>query len=466
MLTDEQTLIVDTVRSSNDNRIIAVNSIAGSGKTSTGDAIIRAIKPKNGFYTAFNKAIVTDSAARFGDLIKCKTVHALAWQYIRPSRIEEFTVNSIKEKVSYEDKTTIINILDGFYRSSFTNIEEYVCMATKDENIQDLVISYAMLMLEGKIPVTFNYLLKCLHLLLLNKELEINYDLFILDEAQDTTAVTLEIFKLINSDKKIIFGDKFQNIYTFMDTVNAFEELDNLNVLRLTKSFRCNPIVAATVEHFGRQYLDDDFQFKGNPEIVIGPKASLAYLSRTNASVIERMYTLMTLGMRFHSIRNIDELFALPLVIDTLMQYKTITDVRYKFLEREFYKYLSSNCYGNFTEYLQLNVNSPAIISACNTVNKFRKLKVDMRYLKERIKACNTNKQLIVTTAHAYKGLEADTVIIENDLNSSVNSAILAHNEAKENLAVDLPREVKEDLNTYYVALSRAKSVLKNVHYI
>ena len=466
MLTDEQQLVVDTVCSSNDNRIIAVNSIAGSGKTSTGDAIIRAVQPKNGFYTAFNKAIVTNSAARFGNLVKCKTVHALAWQYIRPSSIEEFTPNSIIENISYEDKLTVINILDGFYRSAFIDIEDYVNIATKDEIIKDLVIKYAAMMLEGKIPVTFNYLLKCLHLLLLNKEIEIDFDLFILDEAQDTTAVTLEIFKLINSDKKIIFGDKFQNIYTFMDTVNAFEELDDLNLLRLTKSFRCNPFVAETVEHFGKQYLEDDFQFKGNPDVIQEYGASTAYLSRTNASVIERMYTLMTLGFKFHSVRNIDELFALPLVIDTLMQYRVLTDPRYKFLEKEFYKYLSSNCYGDFTDYLQLNMGSPAIVSACNTVNKFKKLKIDIKYLKERIKACNTNKRLIVTTAHAYKGLEADTVIIENDLNNSVNNAILSYQDAKENFAIDLPREVKEDLNTYYVALSRAKTVLNNVHYI
>lgn len=466
MLTDEQQLVVDTVCSSNDNRIIAVNSIAGSGKTSTGDAIIRAVQPKNGFYTAFNKAIVTNSAARFDNLVKCKTVHALAWQYIRPSSIEEFTPNSIIENISYEDKLTVINVLDGFYRSAFTDIEDYVDIATKDEVIKNLVIKYATMMLEGKIPVTFNYLLKCLHLLLLNKEIEIDFDLFILDEAQDTTAVTLEIFKLINSDRKIIFGDKFQNIYTFMDTVNAFEELDDLNLLRLTKSFRCNPFVAETVEHFGRQYLEDDFQFKGNPDVIQEYGASTAYLSRTNASVIERMYTLMTLGFKFHSVRNIDELFALPLVIDTLMQYRVLTDPRYKFLEKEFYKFLSSNCYGDFTDYLQLNMGSPAIVSACNTVNKFKKLKIDIKYLKERIKACNTDKRLIVTTAHAYKGLEADTVIIENDLNNSVNNAILSYNDAKANFAIDLPREVKEDLNTYYVALSRAKTVLNNVHYI
>ena len=77
-LTDEQQLVVDTVLSSKNDKIIAINAIAGSGKTSTGEAVIRAYKPNNGFYTAFNKAIVTDSKKRFGNLVEAKTIHALA----------------------------------------------------------------------------------------------------------------------------------------------------------------------------------------------------------------------------------------------------------------------------------------------------------------------------------------------------------------------------------------------------
>ena len=464
MLTEEQQLVVDTVCSSSDKRIIAVNSIAGSGKTSTGDAVIRAFKPKKGFYTAFNKAIVTDSAARFGNLIDCKTIHALAWKYIRPSKIEEFNVSSVKEpNLTYDEKLLIVNALDEFYRSAYTNLEEFVISKTANEVYQNLIIEYANKMLEGEIPVTYNYMLKCLHLMLLNDEISIDYDLFILDEAQDTTAVALEIFKLINAKKKIIFGDKFQNIYTFMDTVNAFEELDNLNLLRLTKSFRCNPDVASTIETFGKLYLENDFQFKGNPEITTSPIPNIAYISRTNASVIERMYTLINLNTKFYSIRSIDELFMLPLMINNLMQYKLITDARYKFLEREFYKFLSSD-FNSFTEYLQLAIPNPAIISACNTVNRFRRLNLDMHYVKERIKSFNTNKNIIVTTAHAYKGLEADTVIIENDLNNSVRNAITNY-QLEQNDKVFLPTSIKEDLNTYYVALSRAKTIIRNVNY-
>ena len=455
MLTEEQQLVVDTVCSS-DNRIIAVNSIAGSGKTSTGDAVIRAVKPTKGFYTAFNKAIVTDSASRFGDLITCKTIHALAWQYIRPTKIEELSVATITENLAYEDKQTVIDLLDMFYRSAATNIEDFLNNHTDDEEIKNLVIEYADKMLTGKIPVSYNYMLKCLHLMLLNDEISIDYDLFILDEAQDTTAVALEIFKLINAKKKVVFGDKYQNIYSFMDTVNAFEELENLNLLRLTKSFRCNPSVANVVETYGKQYLESDFRFKGHELIQSNAKPSIAYISRTNASVIERMYTLMCLNVSFYSIRSIDELFALPIAINNLMQYKNVTDKRYRYLEKEFYKFLSCDNYYSFTEYLQLTMNSPAIIAACSVINRFKRINTDLFYVKERLKTFNTNKQIIVTTAHAYKGLEADSVVIENDLNNSVQQAINSEERTK---------EVKETLNTYYVALSRARTVLKNCHY-
>ena len=85
-LTNEQNYVIDSVLCSDDGKVIAVNSVAGSGKTSTADALIRAYAPTTGFYTAFNKAIVEDSKKRFGNLIDAKTIHALAYQYVKPKR--------------------------------------------------------------------------------------------------------------------------------------------------------------------------------------------------------------------------------------------------------------------------------------------------------------------------------------------------------------------------------------------
>ena len=337
MLTAEQQMVVDTVCSTSDNRIIAVNSIAGSGKTSTGEAVIRAYKPKNGFYTAFNKAIVEDSKRRFGNLIDTKTIHALAYKYVKPTKsIEDLNYLTIKENISYEDKAIVIDALDDFFRSSSIDVYEYATTKTNNKKLQELIANYASRMLEGKIPPTFNYMLKCLHIMLVYKEIEIDYDLLILDECQDTTAVTLEIFKLINAKRKVMFGDKYQNIYSFMNTVNAFEELGDLNLLRLTKSFRCNPYIADLVDVYGKKYLEDDFVYIGNDDVKPEDTFKMAYITRTNAMLIERMHNLLSEGQTFTLTRNVNEIFALPMALLNAANGKPVFDKRYKYLEKEY----------------------------------------------------------------------------------------------------------------------------------
>ena len=815
-LTQEQQKVVDTVLSATDERIIAVNSIAGSGKTSTASAVINAYKPKNGFYTAFNKAIVTDSSRRFGNLLDCKTIHALAYSHIKPSKgIEDLTYLSIKEPISYEAKAKIIEIIDDFYRSSSLDINNFSASRTDNEDIQQLVFEYTSRMLEGKIPVTFNYMLKCLHLMLAHKEIEIDYDLLILDECltedmlvttstgertiksivnsllrnekvlvksfnqnskefefkeasnplishnrdvieirteglnkikctpnhkiftqrgyvkaedlvigkdfvlldnpnnqktkailnneqyqimlgsylgdgslnkrskyntyrlkftqgikqlnylkwkadafklrssiheiksgytgkcnvfqtnssntfiledtpfnlvlkdlnelglaiwfmddgskdrissnnfseiennqlkemlfnkfkiqtevkpdgkgyfylsldkenkhllfktifkylhedlfykfeeekefpevlnsfnseyenyggnfvtskkyigkqtvydfevednhnfvtsksknssktivhncQDTTAVTLEIFKLMQANRKIMFGDKFQNIYSFMNTVNAFDELNDLNLIRLTKSFRCNPYVADIVEQFGTSYLEDDFMFKGNEDMNNAPK-SMAYISRTNAALIERMHELLNKGVTFSLTRHVNDIFALPIAVANAACGNVVYDKKYKYLETEYRKYSSSpKTFKSFYEHLIYTVDDVSITNTIKTLMSFANKRINIFKLKESVKNIRSNPNIILTTAHAFKGLEADMVYIEDDLNSSVNKTIQT---IKDNITMFdnefttddfLTSSQKEDLNTYYVALSRARSGITNVNYI
>ena len=479
LLTGEQQQVVDTVCNGiEDGKIIAVNAVAGSGKTSTGDAVIRAFQPKNGFYTAFNKAIVQDSAKRFGNLLQCKTIHALAYKYVQPKgSIEDLNYNTIKEDISYEDKAIIIDTIDEFYRSSSLDIEEYAKTKTHEEGLQKLIIDYANMMLCGDIPPTFNYMLKCLHMMLADGDIDIDFDLLILDECQDTTAVALEIFKLIHAKKKVIFGDKYQNIYSFMNTVNAFEELDNLELLRLTKSFRCNPLIAEIVEDYSQRTLESDFVYTGNKDLH-NKVESIAYITRTNAALVERMDDLLERGESFSLTRNVNEIFALPIALLNASNGKTVYDKKYKFLEKEYNKYrdVKSN-FRSFFEYLNLVVADPLIDSTCKVLINFANKHINIYDLKEKVKGLKPNKNIILTTAHAFKGLEADSVYIESDLNASVNRSIMRMREIGTIMEFDQPMSLgsirkylskgdKEDLNTYYVALSRARSHIANVDYL
>ncbi len=476
MLTKEQQAIVDAVcAEDNDSRIIAVNAVAGSGKTSTADAVIRAYNPSNGFYTAFNRAIVQDSEKRFGKMLSCKTIHALAYKYCRPKKpIEDLNYLTIKEPISYEDKAIVIETIDDFFRSSSTNLEEFAKLKVGDENLQNLALEYADKMLRGEINPTFNFLLKNLHLQLLDRETEIDFDLLILDECQDTTAVALEIFKLINAKKKLILGDRFQNIYSFMNTVNAFEELDDLRLLRLTKSFRCNPSIASTVEEYGRQYLEPEFSYEGNEEIP-DENNSLAFITRTNSALIERMDLLMDTGHSFKLTRKPEEIFALPMALLTASSGKPVINKKFKFLEKEFKRYQDVNdSFTSFFDYLQVAVNDEAVNMACRVLLTFKDKKINIFDLYNKVKAMKPDPRIILTTSHAFKGLEADSVVIEEDLNQCVNKVIARLRMLKEDLPFGesifdlkkyLDKSDKEDLNTYYVALSRARNKITNVGY-
>ena len=811
-LTDEQQLVVDTVLSSKNDKIIAINAIAGSGKTSTGEAVIRAYKPNNGFYTAFNKAIVTDSKKRFGDLVESKTIHALAYQHIKPTKsIEDLSYSTIKESCSYEDKAFIIDTLDDFFRSNSSDIHEYAVSKTDNEYLQNIITDYAHAMLEGRIPPTFNYMLKCLHIMMLHKEIEIDFDLFILDECltedmlvntatgdrtiksivndlnknkevlvksfnrtneiyeykkasnplisynrevveikteglnklkctpnhkiltqrgyvkandlimgtdyilldnpnnqktkcilnneqyqvmlgsylgdgclqkqsiyntyrlnftqgikqldylkwktdafnltnsiktiksgytnkenifqskysptfiledtpfnlalkdlnplglaiwfmddgsrykinsnsftkeenellckmlkdnfsipskiikesngfysihildeaklyetikdylypgfeykfyvefiteysyilnnnyksyggnfvtsitpigkhtvydfevegnhnfvtsksknssktivhncQDVTAVTLEIFKLINSDNKLMFGDKYQNIYSFMNTVNAFEELDDLKLLYLTKSFRCNPNIADIVDSYGKKYLDDKFVFKGNEDIISSNISEIAYISRTNGMLIERMYSLLEAGKSFTLTRNINEIFALPIALLNASSGRPVFDKKYKYLEKEYSNYIKvMKDYKSFYEYIIAITEDPVLENVSRMLAAFSMKKINIYDLKTKAQSVKPNPNIILTTAHAFKGLEADNIYLESDLNTSVNKVIMKMMDLQ-NVALlptltdaraCLSKEDKEDLNTYYVALSRARTGMLN----
>lgn len=77
--------------------ITLVQAGAGTGKTFMALEIVDDLNPKSGIYTAFNKAIVEEGVERFSNTaVECKTFHALAYKYAKPSMpIETFSYKCI-----------------------------------------------------------------------------------------------------------------------------------------------------------------------------------------------------------------------------------------------------------------------------------------------------------------------------------------------------------------------------------
>ena len=259
--------------------IMLVEAGAGTGKSFMSRQIVQELPISSGIYTAFNKAIVEEGINRFlGTPIECKTLHALAYRYVKPKmKIESFSYKCITEKVTYTEKRKIIDVLDTFFVSASTDMYEYFEIYFKShprkEYMTGLATKYITAMVDGDMSPTFNFLLKSLHLMMVEGTVEINVDIVILDEINDVTAVSLEIFKLINAPKKLGLGETNQAIYEFLNLVNGFNLLkDEATTLKFTQSYRCSIDVAERIENKMRKVMDKNFRFKGTEKPVTNGK--------------------------------------------------------------------------------------------------------------------------------------------------------------------------------------------------
>lgn len=466
--TDEQLDIANEIKISNTNKIIAVNAIAGSGKTSVCNLIVDTVKPKKGFYTAFNRAIVEDANKKFGDKILCKTMHALAYQYANreKKKIIELTYKDINNVETIKDKSFIIEVMEDFFLSSYLDYNLYA-EDMKIEKLNDEILFYMDKMLNGEMNPTFSFLLKKFHLMLFDKEVEPVYDLFLYDEAQDITGVMLEILKLINAKKKVILGDKYQNIYSFMNTINAFEELDSssMHQFKLTNCFRCQSDIGNRVEAYGSKALESWYRFNG-----VMPKSDTietrAYLSKLNANLIRRMHTEIANNNTFSLIRDVNSIFEFPLAMENASKDREVYSKKYRYLQdiRD-----SKNIHGmEFLEYLTDDqIFDDQTVYTAELVMEYENQGISLYKLREDIRKMIPNKKYILSSIHAFKGLEADEVFLDSDISMAVDKILnnkKYHGKDPEYIRSIIDSKDKETLNLMYVGMSRAKHVLRNAY--
>ena len=445
-LTTEQSSIISTLESS---PIVCVNAKAGTGKTSTCLSVVAHFKPKTGLYTALNKSIVEEAKEKFPSSMNCQTKHAFALKYVRPKKkIEPFTYLCIKEDLSYPAKKTIIDAMDAFFLSDSVCMESYM-QILDDPELEVITIKYIHQMLDEEICPTFNFLLKYLHLQLDQGLITIDLDLAILDECQDTTAVFFEIFMLINAKKKLIVGDPHQNIYGYMNTVNAFNLIHDVPLLPLTTTFRCSSHIASRVQAFGETHLSKPFHYIG-----VGTNTldnSIAYIARSNGGVLMRVDTLLEEGQSFTLTKPIKELLALPMALANVSSGRPIFHKQYMYLEKEYKKYALSGKKG-FFNYLKEHVEDEELHGAISFMMRLADKKINIFQLKKDVEAMKPNPNIYVVTCHSFKGREVGTVYIEEDLNRSTLEAIEEFD--------------RQELNLAYVSISRAKHTLLNCKFL
>lgn len=437
--------------------ILLVSAGAGTGKSFMAEQITRALNPKRGLYTAFNKAIVTEGINRFkGTNMECKTLHALAYKYVQPGKIDDLTYTCIKENITYQKKAQIIKAIDMFFVSKDTDMYDFFEKYFKDDKhskqLIDLCVRYIDKMVDKDISPTFNFLLKYFHLMLVEGTIDCSYDLVILDEINDTTAVSLEIFKLISAPKKLGLGETHQAIYQFLNLVDGFQELEGVPLLSLTQSFRCSEKIAHRIEEFMKLEVTDEFHFIGTDEPIENGKS--LYCTMTNALIISEINERLNSGKGFKLLRKAADIFACPLALMTAGSGKEPYQKKYKFLMSEYQFYQEQPASNqSFFQYLLDHVDDNEIQNAVKLLLSFKRKGINLFDIYKRTKSARVDPNYTIATVFTSKGLEYETVTIADDLNTKIQSI-------RDNGGI----QTEEDLvayRCYYVACSRAG---KNLH--
>lgn len=462
MYTNEQQTIIDTVVKSNE-QLFKISSVAGSGKTHTLIGIANALKPTKGLYIAFNKSVANEAKLSFPPSIECKTIHALAYQYVikgTKQTIEELSIDSITTKHTPYIKRQIINAMNDFFNSSELSLSFIDTLLKPD--LAKIAKQYIVDMVEYKKPATFGFIMKYFYLQLESGSLDINYDVVMLDEAGDLSEVTIEIFKLLKAPKKIMVGDSHQNIYAFMNTVNGFEILKDEGIqMELSQSFRVREDIAQRIEGFCQKYMDKNMHFKGVP-IEDSTVNNRIFLSRTNSALINRMIQLHDDKIAYTTLRDPKEIFALPLALITISTGKSVFKHEFKYLERDYNEFMSKESlreeFKRFHSYLRaIHGDDQNLVTALRLLETHSYGKIFETYSLAKAQP-KKQQSIILATAHVSKGGTYDSVYIENDLNNTIGKIIDKGGPENE--------EDMIELNLYYVATSRCRVELLNANHL
>ena len=442
MLTDEQKEVIEYSKHLKQNEILKINAFAGTGKTTTLIEITKANENKKYLYLAFNSSIVKEARKKFGTNVDVYTLHSLAYkalEYKPKIRTNDYDMLSIQQILELSDAnlsicSDIVKVLKRFCQSDANQIIE---VRQYFDKAHSSVFEYVKVLWEKmekrEIEVTHDFYLK--HFSMNHKALELlsdAYDGFLLDEAQDSNPVTIKIFNALQG-QKILVGDKYQQIYQFRGSLNAMEMIKAKYEFFLTHTFRCSKSVVDEANKVLKNYLGAKKYLSSKREDETFEINNVAFIARTNATLIELIDNFKDEEDGIDITRDVNEIF------------KTAINLFY-FINEE------SNKLSKEFQYLKKFSNEDELkdyIEDYDLIELKTNLKIAKRYKtylftlkKEATSKISPLSNIVLTTAHASKGLEWDSVVLMKDF--------------KDLDTVDEDKLV-EEANLLYVAITRAK---------
>lgn len=233
--TPQQQALYDAVR--NGSSHLAVEAVAGSGKTTSAVGAAAAAKGKVGF-VAFNRHIAAELQSRLGGSAKAATLHSLGFAAVRrafrdcaldeqkPHRILErlrprwSTVTARGRVVWYEQGTATLALarlakltLSDASDDSLTALADYYGVDDAEPEVFDAVRTMLTSAAQQTAVIDYDDMvwLPVRHKLAVER-----FDVLLVDEAQDLSAVQHALVRLAAASGRVVpIGDRRQAIYGF-----------------------------------------------------------------------------------------------------------------------------------------------------------------------------------------------------------------------------------------------------------
>lgn len=475
--TPEQQAIVNCKFGNTD--IIKVLAFAGTGKTSTLKLFADANPRLKMLYIAFNKSVQLEAERKFPRNVECRTSHSLAYRNFGSRYKDKMCRGSLKVKdVAYALNTNrydianhVMKTMMAFIASAdpkiskkhlppeakamegrkpmdgvpFEPAPDFVAMATQ---LWSMMIDER----DGRVQMLHDGYLKLWQL----SGPRLNYDVILLDEAQDINPATADV-ALKQNCVRVLVGDTHQQIYSFRGADNILAKIKAQHNFHLTQSFRFGRKIGEVASLILKNFKGEKLPVVGlNGESVISTIKDGAYasISRTNAFVFDQAVNLYK-TKRLHFVGGVWG-YGFEQILDT---YYLWNGQRGMIKDR----YIASfNSFVEMRAFAQ-EVEDVELLCRAIIVEKYaQNIPIYVNEITRSAVELAKDADVVLTTAHKAKGLEFRQVrltddfpeLIEEDKEKAQEGEFAMKLVSKSELAAD-------EFNLIYVAATRAEQLLE-----
>ncbi len=331
---------------------------------------------------------------------------------------------------------------------------DFMSEGLKPNQMSTYMIMLWKLIADDKLTLSHDFYLKFFQLNIHYYNEHINYDVIMLDEAQDSNNVTLSIFNKFVG-KKVIVGDKYQAIYGWRKAINVMEKINADIDLALTTTFRFGQKVANGANNILQEVFGEKKTIVPFFPTIKKKIDSECRITRTNAALIRELDHLSESNKLVKTVRKPSEIFSMSLSV----YYFQLDKWKYKaeITEKRLLQFKSTNEMKDHAK----TMKDIELLIAIKLVDDYGERLLDLFDIAKINHRKRTNIDIFLTTAHTSKGKEWDQVTVVDDfqdlLDIMLDAKIYSIADLRKTMKTNYNRvqHVAEEFNLFYVAITR-----------